>query len=88
MTYRVEILPAAQRDLAALPLRERRRIDERIGALAGNPRPPGTVALHGRQHGLYRLRVGDYRIVYQVRDEVLLVLIVRVRHRREVYRQR
>jgi len=85
LTYRVKILPAAQRDLAGLPRRDRKRIDERILSLATNPRPPGVKALQG-QRGLLRLRVGNYRVIYQVRDEVLLVLVVKVGHRREVYR--
>ena len=87
MTYRVAILPAAQRDLAGLPRRDRKRIDERILSLATNPRPPGVKALQG-QSGFLRLRVGDYRVIYQVRDEVLLVLVVKVGHRSKVYRKR
>jgi mRNA interferase RelE/StbE len=90
LTYRVEILPAAQRELAAIPLRDRKRIDERIVSLSTTPRPPGAKALQGQkgQRGLLRLRVGDYRVVYQVQDEVLLVLVVKVGHRREIYRKR
>ncbi len=56
-----------------------------IAALAETPRPPGCVRLQGPE-GFYRVRVGDYRIVYLIQDEVLLVCIVRVGHRSEVYR--
>jgi mRNA interferase RelE/StbE len=49
------------------------------------PRPPGVVKMHGSE-GYYRLRVGDYRVVYAIEDAVLLVLVVRIGHRRDVYR--
>ncbi len=85
LTYRLEILPTAQRELASLPLKDRKRIDERILALAQNPRPPIAKALRGHK-GLFRLRAGKYRVIYQVRQEALLVIIVKVGHRREIYR--
>ena len=85
MTYRLEILPTAQRELASLPLKDRKKVDERIHSLAVEPRPPGAKALRGHK-GLFRLRVGRYRVIYQVRDDVLVVLIVKVGHRRDVYR--
>lgn len=83
--YRVHIAPAAERDLRALPVEVLRRIRPRIDGLATDPRPPGVEKLAGGGD-LYRLRVGDYRIIYQVQDRAVLVLIVRVRHRRDVYR--
>ena len=61
------------------------RIRDRIETLADNPRPPGTVKLTAEDN-LYRVRVGDYRIVYRIEDKRLVVLIVRIGHRREVYR--
>jgi mRNA interferase RelE/StbE len=85
--YRVEIAPAAQRELSKLPKNVKKRIDERILALAENPRPPGSKKLEGADD-FHRIRVGDYRIVYQIKDKVLLVLVVRIGHRREVYRSR
>lgn len=85
MIYRIEILPVAKRELASLPVKDRHRVDERIRALAVDPRPPQTKALQG-QKGLFRLRVGRYRVIYQVYDEVLLVMVVKVGHRRDVYR--
>jgi len=85
--YRVEIAPAAQRELSKLPKKVQERIDERILALAENPRPPGSKKLEG-EVDFQRIRVGDYRIIYQVKDKELLVLVVRIGNRREVYRSR
>lgn len=62
-----------------------RRLTEAMRSLAESSRPPGCVKLAGEEN-LYRIRVGDYRIVYQVRDTELLVLVVAIGHRREVYR--
>jgi mRNA interferase RelE/StbE len=62
-----------------------RRVDERILALAEEPRPPRAVKLQGAE-GYFRIRVGDYRVVYAIEDDVLIVLVVRIGHRREVYR--
>ena len=62
------------------------RLREAIDALAENPRVPGNVKLQGEGE-LYRVRVGDYRIVYQIQDAVLVVLVVQIGHRREIYRQ-
>jgi mRNA interferase RelE/StbE len=83
--YRVEFKPSARRQLRKLPAEVQRRIVLRAEALGGDPRPPGVEALAGAD-ALYRVRVGDYRIVYEVRDRILLVLVVRIGHRREVYR--
>jgi mRNA interferase RelE/StbE len=58
---------------------------DRVEALAGDPRPQGCEKLEGVRD-LYRVRVGEYRVVYQVSDNILLVLVVRVAHRRDVYR--
>lgn len=84
--YRVELTPAARRDLRSLPREVLRRIDPQISALAEEPRPPGARKLAGAEH-LYRVRVGAYRIVYEVQDAVVVVTIVRVAHRRDVYRR-
>jgi mRNA interferase RelE/StbE len=86
VTYTIEFRPAAYRDLRDLPLEVIRRISRRIDALASNPRPPEAEKLAGCE-GLYRVRVGNYRILYEIRDEVLLVIVIRVRHRREAYRK-
>jgi mRNA interferase RelE/StbE len=83
--YRVEIARRAVKALAALPRTEQQRVRAAIDLLAENPRPPGCVALTGEAHA-YRVRVGDYRIVYEVFDDRLVVQVVRVGHRRDVYR--
>lgn len=82
--YQVEFLPSAQKQFLQLEAGARQRIARKIDALSVNPRPSGTKALKGSN--LLRLRVGDYRIIYQIEDERLVVLIVRLGHRREVYR--
>jgi mRNA interferase RelE/StbE len=86
VAYTVELKPAAVRDLKALPERERKRIKTRIDALAENPRPHGAKALQGGE-GYLRIRVGDYRIIYTVLDRLLLVVVIRVGNRRDVYRR-
>jgi mRNA interferase RelE/StbE len=85
-TYTVELTPAARRDLKSLSKDVLKRVDAKILSLAKNPRPHGVKVLHGHV-GFLRIRVGDYRIVYCVEDDRLVVLIVRVGHRRDVYRQ-
>jgi len=84
--YRVEFSRPADRQFRALPAEVQRRIAPRVNALADAPRPRGAEKLEGGED-LYRLRVGDYRIVYQIREQVLLILVVRVAHRREVHRR-
>ena len=85
MTYRIEVTPAARRDLAKLPQDVLRRVDAHLFALAENPYPAGAKKLQGSE-GFFRVRVGDYRIIYLVERHRLVVLVVRVRHRREIYR--
>jgi mRNA interferase RelE/StbE len=85
VAFSVVLKPAAVRDLRKLPEDIRRRVAVRIDALVGDPRPHGAEALQG-EAGLYRIRMGDYRIIYQVQDKALLVVVVRARHRREIYR--
>ena len=82
-TYRVELRPAAARALRKLDPQVRGRIQGAIALLAQDPRPPAARALQGRP-GL-RVRVGHYRIIYTVQDDVLLVVVVTLGHRREVY---
>jgi mRNA interferase RelE/StbE len=85
VSYIVEFRPSARCDLRVLPREILLRIGRKIDSLADNPRPPGVEKLSGSEVS-YRVRVGDYRILYEIRDEVLLVIIVKVRHRREAYR--
>jgi len=83
-SYRLQIKPSAVKDIEALPQKDRRRLITRIQGLAANPRPGGCEKLSG--HELYRVRQGDYRIVYAVQDPGLLIVVIKVGHRREVYR--
>lgn len=82
--YRLELTPAAERDLESLPPTPLARVKLRLARLVAEPRGFGTEKLSGAD--TYRARVGDYRIVYAVSDARRLVLIVRVRHRRDAYR--
>ena len=81
--YRIELRPAAVRALRMLDPAVRQRLQGVIALLAQDPRPPAARALQGRP-GL-RVRVGDHRIIYTVTDDVLLVVVVTIGHRREVY---
>lgn len=85
MKYRIVFLPVARKEIIALPHEVQKRIDRKTLALADDPRPHDVKALHGEK-GLYRIRVGDYRIVYRVEDRIITIVIVRVRHRKDVYR--
>lgn len=82
--YEVWIKKSAEKEIRAVAHPHRRRLIERIQALAENPRPTGSVKLTGRD--AWRLRVGVYRVVYTVEDSRLVVEVVKVGHRRDVYR--
>ena len=84
-TYAVTILPSALGQLAELPRRDQKKIKERIDQWAGDPRPPGVKQLQG-ESDLFRLRSGYYRIIYSIEDVRLMVLVIRIGHRREIYR--
>ncbi|HEY9782010.1 MAG TPA: type II toxin-antitoxin system RelE/ParE family toxin [Leptolyngbyaceae cyanobacterium] len=85
MTYEVEITPAAKRQIKKLTKSIQQLIVERLEELVDNPRPPGIVKMEGEEN-LYRVRVGDYRIIYEIQDSVLLIVVVKVGHRGNVYR--
>lgn len=82
--YRVEVRPAAVRALRKLDPKLRPRIEGAIALLAEDPRPPASRPLKGRPG--YRVRVGDYRIIYTIQDDVLVIVVVTLGHRRDVYR--
>lgn len=84
MIYGVELRARAEKDIASLEPPIRRRVLGVIAALSENPRPPGIRKLEAE--GGYRIRVGDHRIVLAIDDDAKQVTIVRVKHRREVYR--
>jgi mRNA interferase RelE/StbE len=84
--YRVLYARSAKHELDKLPREVAARIAETVVHLKDDPRPVGSIKLKGTSVGDYRLRVGDYRVVYDVEDEAKSVIVVRVQHRREVYR--
>jgi mRNA interferase RelE/StbE len=81
--YRIELRPAAHRALRKLDPQVRRRIQGAVALLAEDPRPPNAKKLNGRD--AFRVRVGDYRVIYTVDDGILLVVVVTLGHRRDVY---
>jgi mRNA interferase RelE/StbE len=83
--YAIALKPSAVKDLAALDARILRQIARRIDSLARDPRPGGAKKLEGADD-LYRIRSGDYRVIYRIEDARILVLVLRVGHRRDVYR--
>ena len=85
MKYRVEFKPKAARFLERMPEPDRGRTLQRIESLEDDPRPPGTKKVKGTPY--HRLRSGIYRVVYRIEDNVLLVMVVRVGHRKDVYRE-
>ncbi|MDL2335350.1 MAG: type II toxin-antitoxin system RelE/ParE family toxin [Chloroflexota bacterium] len=82
--YRVDIARAAEKELDELPTKDRDRINVRISALASDPRPYGYEQLSGEKK--YRLRQGDFRIVYGIDDAQSVVTVIKIGHRRDVYR--
>ena len=87
MSYRIELSPAAARQLRKLDGAARRRVQAAVEPLASDPRPPSAKKLVGGD-GEWRVRTGDYRIVYEIHDGVLVVLFLAVGHRREIYQRR
>jgi mRNA interferase RelE/StbE len=84
VTYAVHLLPAAIRSLRRLPPEAKRRVQAVIDLLAENPRPPSAKRLTARPE--WRVRSGDYRVLYRIEDELLTVVVVDAGHRREIYR--
>ena len=84
--YRIEFTPQGARDLRKLPRRDQRRVAARIDALTRDPRPSGVQKLKGG-HDIWRLRVGDLRVLDTIAQQIVTVTVVRVSHRREVYRR-
>jgi mRNA interferase RelE/StbE len=84
--YHIEVQPGARKTLLNLDKPIRRRVQRAIDDLADCPRPPGVTALAGAP-GTLRIRVGDYRVLYTVRDGALLILVIDIDHRSRIYRQ-
>jgi len=85
MTYCVEFLKPAVKQFKKLPSQEQQRLRLKIDALASEPRPNGAIKLSGEED-LYRLRAGNYRVIYAIQDEKLLILVIKIGHRRDVDR--
>ena len=83
-SYSLVIKASAVRELEATPKADRKRLAARIGALAATPRPPGSEKLSGEEK--YRIRQGDYRVLYLIEDARSTVTVIKIGHRREVYR--
>lgn len=86
MSYQIEITTRAAKQLKKLPEDIKISIEEKIQELANNPRPNGVVKLEGEED-TYRVRVGKYRILYEIKDALLIVKVVKIGHRRDVYRR-
>jgi mRNA interferase RelE/StbE len=84
MIMKIRMKKTARKELRALEKRTQIRIAKALRPLRSNPRPPGSVKLKGRDE--YRIRVGDYRVIYEIQDDVLIVLLVKIAHRSNVYR--
>ena len=84
MSYEISILRRAQKELAKLPQSDYQRIRNAISNLANNPRPSGCKKLKGRP--AWRIRIGDYRVIYEIRDRQLIIVVIDVGHRRDIYR--
>jgi mRNA interferase RelE/StbE len=83
--YRIEVLPAALRELERLPIDARRRVAHAIDRLAVDPRARGSMKLRGTEN-MWRTRAGEYRVLYQLDDDGQRIVIIKVGHRRDVYR--
>jgi mRNA interferase RelE/StbE len=84
--YDVQVEKQALKSLADIPTGDRERIVTAIDGLRGNPRPHGVEKLSAKD-GLYRIRAGNYRVVYQIRDKELIVLVIKIADRKDVYRR-
>ena len=85
MSYQVEFSNSARKQFRKLPSDIQKRIQAKINELAIEPRPNGVKKLQSDDN-FYRIRVGDYRVVYEIKDDILLVIVMRVKHRSEVYK--
>lgn len=82
--YKIEIKESAVKELNSIPRKDLKKIVQKIRSLSDNPRPNGCVRLSGRER--YRIRQGDYRILYSIENEILVVYVIKIGHKKEVYR--
>lgn len=86
MVYSVEFRPAVLRNLKKVPKRDLQRIKKRIEVLAHNLPDPATTKMKGR-NDFHKVRVGNYRIIYEIHNDILVILVVKIWHRKDIYRQ-
>jgi len=84
MTYKISILRKAQKQLAKIPAGDYKKIKQAILGLAQDPRPSGAEKLKGRQG--WRIRQGNYRVIYEIQDEQLIIIVLDVGNRKDIYR--
>ena len=82
--YKIEIKKSAVKELNSIPKKDLKKIVQKIRSLSDNPRPNGCVKISGQER--YRIRQGDYRILYSIENEILVVYVIKIGHRKEVYR--
>lgn len=85
MSYRIEVKRSAAKTLKKIPKASRKRIVEKIDSLAESPPNPDTTKMKGN-NPFHKVRVGDYRIVYEIQEDVLVILVVKIGHRKDIYR--
>jgi mRNA interferase RelE/StbE len=85
LSYRIEVKRSAAKTLKKIPKASRKRIVEKIDSLAESPPNPDTTKMKGN-NPFHKVRVGDYRIVYEIQEDVLMILVVKIGHRKDIYR--
>jgi mRNA interferase RelE/StbE len=81
--FEISFRPSVAKDTKGIPAEDLKRILERIDSLADEPRPPGSIKLSGRDY--YRIRQGNYRIIYEIVENRLVIVVIKIGHRRDVY---
>ena len=84
MKYKIFIEKSALKNLSKIPLQDQSRVINSIQNLSKNPRPPGNKKLSGRN--AWRIRVGNYRVIYEIHDDRLIILVISIDHRKDIYR--
>jgi len=84
MTYKISILRQAQKQLAKIPANDYKKVKQAILDLAHDPRPQGSKKLKGRDG--WRLRQGDYRVIYEIQDDQLIIIVLTIGNRRDIYK--
>ena len=85
MIYKVKISRRARKELKKFPKNIEKKLIIKAFSLGENPRPPGSIKLANTQH-TYRIRIGVYRLIYEIQEEKILILVLRMGHRRDIYR--